>query len=107
MSAKFNTFYSSHVVLPQADQDELHAKKNLNVQRLKDGLEEYNKEYGTSYTVVETCVQGSVAMSTVVQNEDNDYDIDVAVVFNASALGDALWQPGRCGFWCLYPYWIL
>ncbi len=88
MSAKFNTFYSSHVVLPQADQDELHAKKNLNVQRLKDGLEEYNKEYGTSYTVAETCVQGSVAMSTVVQNEDNDYDIDVAVVFNASALGD-------------------
>ena len=47
MSAKFNTFYSSHVVLPKADQDELHAKKNLNVQRLKDGLEEYNKEYGT------------------------------------------------------------
>ena len=44
MSAKFNTFYSSHVVLPQADQDELHAKKNINVQRLKDGLEEYNKE---------------------------------------------------------------
>lgn len=26
-------------------------------------------------------VQGSVAMSTVVQNEDNDFDIDVAVVF--------------------------
>ena len=88
MSAKFNTFYSSYVVLPQADQDELHAKKNLNVQRLKDGLEEYNKEYGTSYTVVETCVQGSVAMSTVVQNEDKDYDIDVAVVFNSSDLGD-------------------
>ncbi len=88
MSAKFNTFYDSYVVLPQKEQDELHIKKNLNVQRLKDGLKEYNDEFGTSYSVVETCVQGSVAMSTVVQNEENDYDIDVAVVFDKSALGD-------------------
>ena len=88
MSAKFNTFYSSHVVLPQKDQDELYRKKDLNVQRLKDGLKEYNEDNGTSYTVVETCVQGSVAMSTVVQNEDNDYDIDVAIVFNKSDLAD-------------------
>jgi hypothetical protein len=88
LSSKFNTFYDSYVVLPQADQDELHNKKNINVQRLKDGLKEYNEEHNTSYSVVDTCVQGSVAMSTVVQNEENDYDIDVAVVFNKSALGD-------------------
>lgn len=88
MSSKFSTFYTSHVVLSQDDQNELYAKKDLNVQRLKDGLKEYNEENETSYIVVETCVQGSVAMSTVVQNEDNDYDIDVAVVFNHSALGD-------------------
>ena len=88
LSSKFNTFYNSYVVLPQTDQDELHNKKNLNVQRLKDGLKEYNAENNTSYSVVETCVQGSVAMSTVVQNEDKDYDIDVAVVFDKSALGD-------------------
>ena len=88
LSSKFNTFYSSNVVLPQAVQDELYNKKNLNIQRLKDGLKEYNEENGTSYSVVETCVQGSVAMSTVVQNEDSDYDIDVAVVFSKTALGD-------------------
>lgn len=88
LSSKFNTFYSSNVVLPQAVQDELYNKKNLNIQRLKDGLKEYNEENGTSYSVVETCVQGSVAMSTVVQNEDSDYDIDVAVVFSKAALGD-------------------
>lgn len=95
MSSKFNTFYSSYVVLPQKEQDELHNKKNLNVQRLKDGLKEYNTEFGTSYSVVETCVQGSVAMSTVVQNEENDYDIDVAVVFDKSALGDKGAQAAR------------
>lgn len=88
LSSKFNTFYDSYVVLPQVDQDELHHKKNLNIQRLKDGLKEYNADNNTSYNVVDTCVQGSVAMATVVQNEENDYDIDVAVVFDKSALGD-------------------
>ena len=88
LSSKFNSFYTTHVVLPQSEQTKLHSKKDLNIQRLKDGLKEYNEENGTSYSVVETCVQGSMAMSTVVQNEDNDYDIDVAVVFDKSALGD-------------------
>ena len=88
LSSKFDTFYKDYVVLPQADQNELHNKKNLNVQRLKDGLAEYNAEHGTSYKVVDTCVQGSVAMSTVVQNDDKEYDIDVAIVFDKTALGD-------------------
>ena len=88
LSSKFNTFYSSCVVLSQDDQDKLHRKKDLNIQRLKDGLAEYNEENNTSYSIVETCVQGSVAMSTVVQNENSNYDIDVAVVFNKSTLGE-------------------
>ena len=88
LSSKFNAFYTNHVVLPQDDQTDLYHKKDLNIQRLKDGLKEYNEENNTSYSVVETCVQGSVAMSTVVQNEDHDYDIDVAIVFEKSVLGD-------------------
>lgn len=88
MSSKFNTFYNSHVVLSNDDQNELYAKKELNIQRLKDGLKEYNEENGTSYKIAETYVQGSVAMSTVVQNDDNDYDIDVAVVFDHNVLGE-------------------
>lgn len=88
LSSKFNTFYNSYVVLPQEEQSNLYNKKELNIQRLKDGLKEYNEEYKTSYSIKETCVQGSVAMSTVVQNEDDDYDIDVAIVFDKSELGD-------------------
>ncbi len=88
LSAKFNSFYSTQVVLPQDAQTELYHKKDLNIQRLKAGLEEYNEENHTSYNIVETCVQGSVAMSTVVQNEETDYDIDVAVVFDKDSLGD-------------------
>jgi len=88
LSSKFNTFYRTEVVLPQSEQNELQNKKDLNIQRLKDGLKEYNDENKTNYTVVEVCVQGSVAMSTVIQNDEKDYDIDVAVVFSKSALGD-------------------
>lgn len=88
VSSKFNTFYSSHVVLPQDEQNKLYQKKDLNIKRLKEGLVEYNIENKTSFQIVETCVQGSVAMSTVTQNEGNDYDIDVAIVFNKTDLGD-------------------
>lgn len=35
MSSKLNTFYTSYVVLPQDEQDNLHSKKRLNIQRLK------------------------------------------------------------------------
>lgn len=88
LSSKFASFYNDSVVLSQAKQTNLHSKKDLNIQRLKDGLKEYNEENNTSYSIADTCVQGSVAMSTVVQNEDGDYDIDVAVVFDKSTLGD-------------------
>ena len=76
LSSKFASFYNDSVVLSQAKQTNLHSKKDLNIQRLKDGLKEYNEENNTSYSIAETCVQGSVAMSTVVQNEDGDYDED-------------------------------
>lgn len=86
MSSKFNTFYKNYVVLPQEKLDELYSKKDLNLQRLKEGLKEYNLENDTNYKIIEDCVQGSVDMATVVQNEDNDFDIDVAVVFDKDDL---------------------
>lgn len=86
LSSKFNTFYNSYVVLSQSEQTSLYHKKDLNLQRLKDGLEEYNDEFKTSYSIAEDCVQGSVAMSTVVQNEESDYDIDAAIIFSDSEL---------------------
>ena len=44
---------------------------------------EYNKEHNTDYKISESRVQGSMAMHTVVQNDENDYDIDVAIVFES------------------------
>lgn len=87
LSSKFNTFYKKHVVLPKADKIGLFQKKNINIKRLKEGLEEYNEENETSYKLIEEpIVQGSVAMSTVIQNDSNDYDIDVAIVFDKNNL---------------------
>ena len=88
LSCKFEEFYKSHVVLPRESKQELYRKKDLNLQRLQEGLKEYNEEHKTSYAVVETRVQGSVAMSTVVQNDEHDYDIDVAIVFDEANLGE-------------------
>ncbi|WP_442637736.1 nucleotide-binding domain-containing protein [Rossellomorea marisflavi] len=84
---KFKKFYGEHVVLSQKEKTKLIKKKDLNISRLKDGLKEYNEENGTDYKLAEEAVvQGSVAMSTVTQNEDNDYDIDVAIVFEKDNL---------------------
>lgn len=86
LSKEFRKFYYNKVVLSREETSDLRAKKNLNIDRLKLGLEEYNKENKTSYKIAETLEQGSVAMSTVTQSEDNDYDIDVAIVFDDSNL---------------------
>ena len=95
LSAKFNEFYKNCVVLPSKEQNYLREKKKLNIKRLKDGLEEYNSEHGTDYKICEDRVQGSMSMHTVVQNDENDYDIDVAIVFEKDNLGEMGAQAAR------------
>lgn len=82
LETEFKKFYYNEVVLPKSETSNLREKKKLNIQRLKDGLEEYNIENKKNYKIAETLEQGSVAMATVTQNEENDYDIDVAIVFD-------------------------
>ena len=81
-------FYYNEVVLPKSEINNLREKKKINIDRLKDGLKEYNEENGTDYKIAETIEQGSVAMSTVIQNDKKDYDIDIAIVFDSSNIGD-------------------
>jgi hypothetical protein len=47
---------------------------------MKDGLKEYNEEKKTSYKIAEDRIQGSMAMHTITQNDEKDYDIDVGIV---------------------------
>lgn len=84
LSSTFHSFYKKHVILPKVEKNKLFEKKKLNIDRLKEGLKKYNEENDTSYKIAENIVQGSVAMSTVIKNENNDYDIDVAIIFDKS-----------------------
>jgi hypothetical protein len=88
LSKEFNDFYTNHTILPRDTKDDLREKKKLNIERLESGLEEYNDEEGTDYAVFDTKEQGSVAMSTVTQNDSNDYDIDVAIIFEEDNIGE-------------------
>lgn len=85
-SKEFNVFYRNEVVLPATTQNELREKRKLNIRRLKDGLSEYNEEKKSDYKVAEDRIQGSMAMHTTVQNDKNDYDIDVGIVFESDDL---------------------
>lgn len=86
LSKEFNTFYEEHVKLPLNEQQELRKKRDANLDRLRNGLSEYNSENKTDYKISETRTQGSMAMHTTVQNDQKDYDIDVAVVFDKDNL---------------------
>lgn len=86
MESYFKTFYNEYVVLPKEDKQKLFRIKDANISRLKEGLKKYNQDNDTNHKLVEVITQGSVAMSTVVQNESNDYDIDVAIVFDKDSL---------------------
>lgn len=85
-SKDFNKFYRTSVVLPETEQNELREKRKLNVKRLKEGLLEYNEENKKDYKISEDRIQGSMAMHTIVQNDNGDYDIDVGIVFESSNL---------------------
>lgn len=88
MSNDLEEFLNENVVLPRKDQTQLKKLRKINVNRLKEGLDEYNKEENTNYKIIQDIIQGSVAMFTVIQNEENDYDIDVAVVFDKQNIAE-------------------
>lgn len=85
-SKEFNTFYRKKVVLSAKEQNELRQRRKQNIRRMKDGLNEYNEEKKTSYKIAEDRIQGSMAMHTITQNDEKDYDIDVGIVFEADCL---------------------
>lgn len=85
-SKEFNKYYRKKVVLSESKQNELRNKRKLNVKRLKNGIKKYNQENKTSYKISEDRIQGSMAMHTVVQNDENNYDIDVGIVFEKDSL---------------------
>ena len=76
-------FHNEKVTLSQALRTQMRGHRDANRKRLKDRL----KEEGFPLPK-EFIKQGSYAMLTMVQNDDNDYDIDDGVYFAEDDLND-------------------
>lgn len=77
LHSKMNKFYDDHVRLPKVRRDELAGYRDSNTTRLKSGLKKNGHPEPGSWQN-----QGSYAMHTLNQKSDNDYDIDVAYIFD-------------------------
>jgi hypothetical protein len=81
-SKELSYFYENHVRLGKKLRDALAGYRDLNLQRITDGLVLLGEKNGATYkTWAAYENQGSYAMYTLNQCEHTDYDIDVAVIF--------------------------
>ncbi len=74
-------YHDQQVTLPKVEQDAMRDRRNANRKRVSKGLDKAEKP-----TVTEFVKQGSYAMKTMVQDQDNDYDIDDGVYFDKEKL---------------------
>lgn len=88
-SKELGIFFESHVRLSTDLRNALGSYRDLNLQRLTDGLTALGDKRGVTFnTFVDNKNQGSYAMHTLNQCEHTDYDIDVAVIFENDDLPD-------------------
>ena len=80
-SKEMMDFLNEKVRLSEKDQSKLRGYRETNLTRLKNGLaSNSNPIYKKSIN------QGSYAMNTINQHPDNDYDLDIGIVFEKSKL---------------------
>lgn len=80
-NSNLNQFYNDKVRLKDTDKSLIRRYKDKNINRIISGINSINQEENKSYPIPSFIEQGSIAMSTTNQSEDNAYDIDVAVIF--------------------------
>lgn len=76
-------YHDDRVTLSSAIRDRLRGNRNANRDRLKRGLDANKKPQPDSFII-----QGSYAMKTMTQHEENDYDIDDGAAFPEGKLKD-------------------
>jgi hypothetical protein len=87
LHSKMATFYEHWVRLSNDQRQELAQFRDTNLTRLNTGLDRIGEEDNRVYAhPVDHCDQGSYPMHTMTQHPDNDYDIDVAIIFRAGDL---------------------
>lgn len=80
MHSELNEFYNKHVRLKD-EINRLRGLRNTNLDRLKEGLKALDKA-----VYVKAIEQGSIPMHTANKAPNNDYDIDLAVIFEKDDL---------------------
>lgn len=86
-SKELAAFYDKHVRLGKDLRDQLAGYRDTNLARLNDGLDKLSEARKTKYAHHAAYRnQGSYAMHTLNQCEHDDYDIDVAVIFEKDDL---------------------
>ena len=86
-SKELSEFYDSHVRLGTARRDALGGYRDINLQRITEGLKLLGEKRGVFYKDWRDYRnQGSYASHTLNQCEHTDYDIDVAVIFEKDDL---------------------
>nr|CAA6829036.1 MAG: Unknown protein [uncultured Thiotrichaceae bacterium] len=77
-------FHNTGVSLGFTQRDEMRGRRNANRNRLNKGLKDNDDP-----AILRHVAQGSYAMHTMVQDENNDYDIDDGAVFDKEDLKGA------------------
>ena len=84
---KMYEFYKDHVRLDSDERNKLAGYRDTNLERLKSGLDKLGEKHDTTYAYYQYYRnQGSYATFTLNQHPDNEYDIDVAIVFKKEDL---------------------
>ncbi len=82
-----NIYYADYVRLTDEQKKRLAELRDLALVRVTEGLKLLGVERGRTYETFDRHVnQGSYAMHLNVQHIDDDYDIDVGLIFKAAAL---------------------
>lgn len=80
-SSEITSFYNKHVRLSKDEVDNLASYRETNKKRVENGLKNADKPLPDRHIN-----QGSYAMRTINQHPDNDYDIDIGIVFKKDDL---------------------
>jgi hypothetical protein len=82
-NSEIKKYHSNEVVLSKTQQDEMRGRRDSGRTRLENGLNKANHPLPCLVTS-----QGSYAMRTMAQDDENDYDIDDGVYFEYDDLLD-------------------
>lgn len=80
-SKEMNGYHNDYVTLPSTARTQMRDHRDANRRRLRNGLSKANDPLPKSFHS-----QGSYAMKTMVQHDDNKYDIDDGVYFDKDQL---------------------